>query len=312
MAKKELVNQTHVEGVLYQHSLEEKVTGPNSKNPGTPFITGSIDIATDNEMTNIISIHYTYVAPTFGNGKENAAYKELKDIINGTTPNVMAHGLRDAKRLRVDSAFALNEFYSNRNGQEELVSVKRNEGGFIHAVSALVEDETKRNTFTCDMVITNTRMVENNDTTKMIIKGAIFDFRRSLLPVEFSVIQPSAIAYFENCDISPKNPLFTKVRGNQVSEIVIKRKEEPSAFGDPIITEYKSTRKDYVVNWAAVEPYIWDDESTLLASELTEMMVQRETNLAAMKARQDEWRNSRNAAFSASNTVKVAPGVFNF
>ena len=40
-----------------------------SKNPGTPFITGTISIATDDAMTNIVPVHFTYVTATFGSGK---------------------------------------------------------------------------------------------------------------------------------------------------------------------------------------------------------------------------------------------------
>ena len=35
---KKMVNNTHIEGALYQHDLTLKVTGENSKNPGTEFI----------------------------------------------------------------------------------------------------------------------------------------------------------------------------------------------------------------------------------------------------------------------------------
>ena len=41
--KKRMINTTRIEGVLYQHSLELKVSGPNSKKPGTEFISGNID-----------------------------------------------------------------------------------------------------------------------------------------------------------------------------------------------------------------------------------------------------------------------------
>lgn len=44
----------------------------------------------------------------------------------------MEHGVDRATKLRVDSAIGLNEFFSTRTGTEELVSVKRNEGGFVH------------------------------------------------------------------------------------------------------------------------------------------------------------------------------------
>ena len=55
--KKTMINQTHIEGVLYEHALESKVSGETSKNPGTPFISGTIGIATDDAMTNIITVH---------------------------------------------------------------------------------------------------------------------------------------------------------------------------------------------------------------------------------------------------------------
>ena len=46
--KKNILNKTHIEGFLYEHDLELKVTGEKSKNPNTEYIAGSISIATDN------------------------------------------------------------------------------------------------------------------------------------------------------------------------------------------------------------------------------------------------------------------------
>ena len=57
--KKTMINQTHIEGVLYEHDLTIKESGENSKNPGTKFISGTISIATDDAMTNIVPIHFT-------------------------------------------------------------------------------------------------------------------------------------------------------------------------------------------------------------------------------------------------------------
>ena len=45
---KKTINTTHIEGLIYEHALESRVTGENSKNPGTPFIMGTLSIATDN------------------------------------------------------------------------------------------------------------------------------------------------------------------------------------------------------------------------------------------------------------------------
>lgn len=52
--KKAFNNATYIEGYIYEHKLEEKVTGETSKNPGTPFITGTISIATDEDLLNVV------------------------------------------------------------------------------------------------------------------------------------------------------------------------------------------------------------------------------------------------------------------
>ena len=296
-------NKTKIDGRLYQHTLELKESGPNSKNPGTQFISGNVEIATDNAITNIVTVHYTYVTATTSTGKTNATFNVLKDIIDGKLGTVMANGADNAAIITIDSAIGLNEFYSDRSGKEELVSAKRNEGGFAVVKSAMEEDETKRNTFDVDMIITGTRIIEadeeKNLPEKMIVKGAIFDFRNSLLPVEFSVLNPRAISYFESLDITQKNPVFTRLQGRQVSEVIKTTRTEESAFGDPIIKEFASTRKDWVVTWAASEPYAWDDESTITVAELTKAMSDRETYLATVRQRQEEYKASKNQPAAA-------------
>lgn len=308
--KAKLINKTHIEGYLYQHSLEMKESGPNSKNPGTVFITGNVDIATDNAMTNIVSVHYTYTTATTSTGKTNSTFNVLKDIIEGKLGCVMKVGTEKAAMLSIDSAIGLNEFYSDRNGQEELVSAKRNEGGFITVVSSVNEDETKRNTFDVDMVITGTQNIEANEEKnlpeKLIVKGGIFDFRKSLLPVEFSVLNPNAISYFEGLGASKMEPVFTRLQGRQISEIIKRTVTEASAFGEPIVKEFTNTRKDYVITWAAAEPYLWDDESGITAAEMKKIMEERATYVATLKARQDEYKASKNQA------AAPAVGGFNF
>ena len=298
-------NKTRIDGRLYQHSLELKESGPNSKTPGTKFISGNVEIATDNDITNIVTVHYTYVTATTSTGKSNATFNVLKDIIDGKLGSVMANGADNAAVITIDSAIGLNEFFSDRNGKEELVSAKRNEGGFAVVKSAADEDETKRNTFDVDMIITGTRMIdadpEKDLPEKMILRGAIFDFRNSLLPIELSVVNPRAISYFESLEITQRNPVFTRLQGRQVSEVVTREVIEESAFGDPVVKKFASTRKDWVVTWAASEPYAWDDESTITTAELTQAMSDRETYLATVKQRQEEYKASQNAIPQAAS-----------
>ena len=311
--KKTMINQTHIEGVLYEHDLTIKESGENSKNPGTKFISGTISIATDDAMTNIVPVHFTYVTATFGSGKPNDTFTTLSNIVNGTFGSYMKDGADKAVKLRVDSALGLNEFFTDRNGKEELVSAKRNEGGFVHKVDTLDEDEKVRNTFKADMVITTVTHIdadeEKNLPEKCIVKGAIFDFRKSLLPIEFSATNPNAMRYFESLEATQKNPVFTCVWGRQVSETVVRQIVTESAFGEDEVREVKNTRRDFVITGAAKEPYVWDDEGSITAAEMNEAIQRREVDLAAMKKRQDEYKASRNAAPKAA---APAQGGFNF
>lgn len=311
-----LKNECHIEGYLYEHALEKKVSGEKSKNPGTEFISGTISIATDEDILNVVPIHFTYVTALTGAGKPNATFVTLSNIIDGTYDTVMNGGKDNAAKIRVDSAIGLNEFYSDRNGQEELISAKRNEGGFVHLVTdGLAEDVRNRNTFKCDMLITNVRHIdadeEKNLPEKAIIKGAIFDFRKSLLPVEFTAVNPGAINYFEGLDASNANPVFTQIWGRQVSETVVRTITEESAFGDALVREVKSNHKDWVITGARPEPYVWDDESTLTAAEVNEAGKAREIMLATIKKRQDEYKASKGTA-PVKTINPPANGSFNF
>lgn len=313
MAKK-MINTTHIEGLLYEHKLELRESGPKSKNPGTKFIMGTIDIATDDACTNVVSIHFTYVTEKTAKGSTNATFTTLMNIIEGKFGSVMEHGQNKAVKLRIDSALALNEFYTERNGVEELVSAKRNEGGFVHVADSLNEDETVRNTFKCDMLITGVKEVEADEEkglpAKAIVRGAIFDFRNSLMPVEFSAVNPNAIKYFVGLDASNANPTFTCVWGRQVSETIVKKIVEESAFGEASVREVKNTRKDFVITGASKETYLWDEEGVLTAAEVAEMVAARETYLATMKQRQEEYKAQK--AAEAATPAAPAAGGFHF
>ena len=307
-------NETHIEGYLYEHKLEMRESGPKSKNPGTKFIMGTVDIATDNNLTNIVSVHFSYVTATTAKGSPNATYTTLENIVNGKYGSVMANGKDGAVKLRIDSAIALNEFYSDRNGREELVSVKRNEGGFVHVITGdLTEDEKLRSTFKCDMVITNVTRVEANEDQgtpeKVIVKGAIFDFRKALLPVEFVATNDKAMDYFEGLGATKNEPVFTCLWGRQISETITTTVAEESAFGEPSVREVKRSRKEYLITGASPDTHVWDDESTMTAEELKKAVAEREVYLAGVKARQDEYKASKNAPAVAAAPANSA---FNF
>ena len=127
-----MLNTASVQGILYNHDLKLQKSGENSKNPGTEYIRGSISIAVDPEMTNVIDIHFLYVTENTKKGK-NATFTVLKNIIDGTLPNYMEHNC-DTTYLSVSTSIGLNEFYSKNSGEEQLVSNQRYIGGFVRHI----------------------------------------------------------------------------------------------------------------------------------------------------------------------------------
>jgi hypothetical protein len=90
----------------------------------------------------------------------------------------------------------------------------------------------------------------------------------------------------------------------------VKTIEEESAFGEASVREVKNTRKDYVITWAQKEPYVWDDAETITAAEMTDAMSARQTYLATVKQRNDEYKASKGAGAAANKPA--ATGGYDF
>ena len=317
---KKMKNVVHAEGYLYEHELEMKVSGPTSKKPGTVFIRGTIGIATDEELKNIVEFHFTYVTAVTSSGKSNATFTVLKDIIEGRLKTAMEDGKDGAAKLRIDSAIGLNDFYTENNGEWKLASPKRNEGGFVHVITDGINDSS-RNYFTIDMVITRATRIEEDEERKlperMTIGGVCFDFRGQILPIELVVYNTKAMDYFEGCEISNQNPLCTEISGNQINTTIVKEIREENAFGDDIVRESTSTRKEYVLTRSAKVPYEWDSEDFITAEKLAELVSERETYLAGVKQKAIEWKEQKaNQALVVASAVAKptasTSGGFNF
>lgn len=310
---KKIINKAHVEGRISESTLEVKVS-----KKGITYIGGKLDVATDNEGLNIVTVEFPYVAERFNNGNENKTYGVLKNIIeHGKT--IMGNPGEEATMVRLDPSISLNEWYRDENGTKTLVSTKRLTGGFAHIVNSINADEVARNKFECDMVITGTSFFEGDEERgtqdKLVVKGCTFDFAGRMLPIELSVTNPNGIKYFEDkIDASPANPVFTKVWGKVVNETIITQITEESAFGEPIVKEVKKNKRDWVLTGMAVSPYEFDDETTITAQELKDAIAEREVYkaelLQAQEAREAEKAKGNNA-FTATS-MAPANGGFNF
>ena len=293
--KNKFKNSTFAEGFVYSHKLEKRVTGEQSKNPGQTYIRGSIDVATNDDCNNIVTFNFTYVTPTTNTGAKNATYSVLEDVITGAIKNVMTDGKENAGKVRIDSAFALNEWYNTKEKDCPLVSTLRNEGGFVHQIETLNPEEEKRTKFSADMVVTKARRVEANaekgEPEKVIASGYIFNFKNEIMPVEFTVLENDAMNYFEDME----KPFFTEVRGIQQSLVLKREVREESAFGEDSVREVTTNKKAFVINWGRKEPYEWDSDTTITGADVKKLLSDREVYLATIKARQEEFQAQKAA-----------------
>lgn len=308
--KKVYDNFSHVEGWLYDASkLSFRETGANSKNPGTKYIGGSIDIATNDELTNIVTVNFTYELPTFSTGTKNERYDTLAQIINGDIKTVLGAGKENAAVLKIDGRVGVNEYYSDKSGEIKLTSFKVNEGGFMHVISAsaLAGDPAARATFQTDVLIHTVTVKEADPDRglpeKAVIKGFIFDYANRLLPVEFDAIHEGAISYFESLGASNSNPILTKIRGVQVNEIIKRSITVESAWGEEV-KEVENTNRSWKITWAQPDVYEFDTPETLTAQELTEALAARKTREAELRTQYDQRQNKSAATTQA--------GAFNF
>lgn len=312
---KKMINTEHVEGRIYQHNLVKKtVQNQTSPNFGKEFISGNLEIAVDEDGLIVIPVHYSYVTEVNNNGNKNQTYANLEKIINdGKT--WISNGKDEAMKVRADTALSVNDFYTQDN---RLVSMKVNEGGFITFISEL-SPEDERNTFTIDMLITNTTMVEADEEKNikedyLIIKGAIFNFRNELLPVDFIVRNKDGINYFEDLNITPNEPVFTKVWGIINCGSIINEIKEETAFGGAAVRTFERKIKEWIVTRAAGVPYDFGDESVLTIAEVQKAMQDREIKLADIKkAKENRDNASQNTTIQSAPTIEITnKGTFNF
>lgn len=292
-------NQVIVEGYVFDHTLQHRVTGENSKNPGTDFINGNISIATDEDKTNIVTVKFNYVTSTYKNGNPNRTYQTLDQIINaGAKASEVDLGM--ATKVKVTGAIDTNDFLG-RDG--EMVAARQITGSFCDIVQVLNADEAKRATFKADYLVYGTKEHEVEDGDDYLeLNGYCFNFRGDLLPINLSVVNPGGISWFEDQEPSVNNPLLCRVWGDIVSTIIKKETVTESAWGEAQVDVSTRTITAWNITGCNTDCGEFDDDSTITKDELEKAKNARVEYVASEKARQEEYRNSQqgNAGFPST------------
>jgi len=316
-------NSITIQGRVYsfgeangRNMLEVKtVKNEQSDNFGKEYISGTVQVAVDEAGLNVIPVHYTWVTPTTKAGGTNNTFVALKSLIDGGKTWVK-DGKDAAPMVKLEPSFALNDFYINENGEDKLVSQVVHEGGFATIVNTLPENEADRSHFRCDMVITNVTHVdadeEKNIDEHVALRGAVFNFRKELLPLTFTVKNPNGMNYFEGLGVSGSEPVYTWVEGVINCNTVKNEIKEETAFGGDSVRTFEKKTKEWLVVRASQNPYDFGEEGILTGEELTKAMQDRQVKLAEEKKRSEEYKAQKNNPVAAPAAPKAKAGGFNF
>lgn len=314
------INSEEIEGYVYStgsgfNELAERVTGENSKKPGTKYISGDLDIAIDESGINIITVHYSYVTETFSSGKPNNTYTALKNIINNPEKMWINGGKDSAFKVRCTGvSLGINDFIA---GDGTKVAALRNENGFCSIITAFGEKDN-HNKFTVDMLITKVTHI-NKDETKNInedyttVSGCVFGYGPRIIPATFVVRNSAGMKYYEDLEASPANPIFTKLWGRINCKTERVERKEESAFGEAAVQVFEKKTKEYLITGCRAVPYDFGDEEVLTKEDVLKMNQERQVLLAEIekryKDRQVEKASSNND-FSVSDSIKDDEFIF--
>lgn len=325
-ANAKFINTEKIEGYVYStgsnfNQLSERVSGDTSKNPGTKYIAGDLDIAVDEAGLNVITVHYSYITEHYKSGSVNNTYLALKKIIDNPERTWITGGKDNAFKVQcTGTSIALNDFIANDGSK---VAAVRNENGFCSIVNEL-GNESERNTFTADMLINKVTHIDADPDKNITedfttVSGAIFGYGPVLLPVSFVVRNEMGMQYFEGLEATPSNPIFTKVWGRINCMTIKTERTEESAFGEAAVQTYERKSREYVITGTAKVPYDFGDEEILTMGDVQKMTQDRQVMLAEVEKRHNERQANKaaggvnfNAASTTPSKAPVPQGNFVF
>ena len=312
------INTEKIEGYVYStgkdfNQLGERVTGENSKNPGTKYIAGDLDIVVDETGINVVTVHYSYVTEFYNSGKPNSTYKVLKEIIDNPERTWIKGGKENAFKVQCTGvSLGVNDFIGSDGSK---VAALRNENGFCSIINEF-DEQSQRNFFKMDMLVTKVTRVEadpekNIEKDYATISGCVFGYGPKIIPATFIMKNEAGIKYFENLDVSNANPTFTNVWGeiNCSTEKIVKKEE--SAFGEAAVQVYDKKVKEYVITGGKPVPYDFGDEDVLTKEDVMQMSQERQVMLAEVEKRYNESK-AKKAAKSTASVTTVPDGDFVF
>lgn len=321
-------NEVHIEGYLYGTGTNDRnklamkeVTSTTSPRYGQKYIGGTIQIAVDEAMTNVISVEFPFVTPVFSKSKNpSPTYEALARIIAaGEDALASKSGIEGCLKVSIDrSSLALNDYYDPRN--DTMVSIPITSGGFVNIINDLNPDVSKRHEFHADVLFTRVTPVEADEEKNILqpydkLRGCVFTSfgTPKIMPYNFAVRSEGGMAYFENHDFTTDGPLYVEVWGEINNTVTYTTTTTETAFGGDVVTQVPHYSREWCVTRAKGVPYDFGEENVMTEADFMAMQQAREVELAEKKEQRLARDNAKNApAAAAPSGFTAKPGAFNF
>lgn len=308
--KDKMLNKLTVIGRVYSIEKVRKVAvkkeGPRK---GQDFYEATLNIAIDEEGLSIVPVFFGYVFSKTKKGGDNKTFQILDKLV--TEDITWSNSGKDAAPVvQIDGSLGVNDWYNYE--EKQIYSTQRNEGTFItlKSISDLPENIDDRAKFELDMVISKVTEIEGDEERDIKehnkISGVVFNFFKEMIPVTLSLYDEAGRNYFNSLDLSPKDPLFTKVYGAIQNLTTMKKIEEETAWGGSIVKEIPRNTKSWTLTNIKGEGYEIGEPNTITFDELKEASQNREIKLAEIKKNREDYEASKSAPTAPASGAVTA------
>lgn len=264
-------NKVNVRGYVFN----TKNLNMRTTKDGTNYISGNVNIATDEDALSIVSVSF-YATENYKSGKPNDSYKLLKQIIDGEVHTYEQVG-KDAVKVRVDATIGVNDFMGNDG---EIRSPKQVRGSFIH-LDKYPGFEAK---FEADAVFTSATEREfEGEEPFLSLRGFVLGFKNAMIPIELTARDKASMNFFESQDISVSEPLAINVSGEIVTNTIVRESTEETAFGERKVNSTRSFQSWVITSGKT--PYEFGDDAVMTKDDIKHLTAEREATLERVKER---------------------------
>ena len=283
------MNEVTMDGILNEINLQ-----PSTDKNGHPVIYGDYVVKTtnkigDKEFVAEVPIR-VYQSQLTSKGTPNPAYDNAEKIMKEFV-SVAAGGEENADYIRISSSGKLSEntFVSKTTGQ--LVSTPVIRASFANKIKKSdVQDGARFKTIIVIGKITPEISRDGVETGRLIIKGILPVWGGKVELIDFIVENPNVAKHIEN-NWGEGDTVMIGGYINFVSKTI--ETEEPSGFGEPIVTRRTISVKELVITGGHDAP-LTEDEGAYDNDAIGAALAER-------KARMDE---KVKAASQAASTPK--------